>query len=81
MILHAVAVRDLATDSFNRPFFVQHSAQAVRSFSDECNNKDSDIFRHSQDYELWLLGSFDDSSGLFASTAERLARAIDLRKD
>lgn len=81
MILHAVAVRDSATESYNRPFFVQHPAQAVRSFSDECNNKESDMFRHAQDYELWLIGTFDDSTGFMASNPERLARAVDLKKE
>lgn len=80
MILYAIAVRDLATDSYNRPFFVQHAAQALRSFTDEVNNRDSEVSRHAQDYELWLIGTFEDDTGSMASNPARLARAIDLKK-
>lgn len=80
MKLYAIAVRDTATESFGRPFFVNHAAQAFRSFSDEVNNKDSELGKHPSDYELWQLATFDDSTGLFAESAERLARAADLVK-
>lgn len=80
MKLYAIAVRDLATESFGRPFFVNHPAQAVRSFTDEVNNAESEIGKHPSDYEMWLLASLDDGTGLFADSPERLARAADLVK-
>lgn len=80
MKLHAIAVRDTATESFSRPFFVNHPAQAVRSFSDEVNNKESELGKHPGDYELWELASWDDVSGAFTDNPERLARASDLVK-
>lgn len=79
-ILHIVAVKDLAVETFARPFVVAHPRQAVRSFSDETNNPESEIHKHAEDYELWLIGSFDDVSGVVKSTTERLARAMDLKK-
>lgn len=79
MKLIGIAVRDLATESFARPFFVQHPAQAIRSFSDECNNPESEFAKHAKDYELWDLGSFDDESGMFSGNSPvRLVRAVDL---
>lgn len=80
MKLHAVSVLDLATESFGRPFFVQHPAQAVRSFQDEVNNPESEIAKHAEDYELHSLGTFDDVTGGFTNSIERLARASDLKK-
>lgn len=80
MKLFSCAVRDLATEAFGRPFYVNHTALAVRSFSDEVNNPESELGRHAKDYELWLLAVFDDANGVYESNPERLARASDLVK-
>lgn len=81
MTLHIfVSVRDNATETFARPFCVSHPRQAVRSFSDETNNPESEINKHAEDYELWQLGSFDDASGVITSEPTRLVRASDLKK-
>lgn len=76
-----VAVRDLAVEGFHRPFFVNHTAQAVRSFQDEVNNAESEIARHINDYELWDLGTFEDESGTINNNPVRIVRAIDLKKE
>lgn len=82
MTIHAlVAVYDIATSTYARPFCVNHTAQAVRSFSDEVNRSDSEVGRHAADYELWELGNFDDTTGLTTSNPVRICRAIDLKKD
>ena len=79
MLLKIVSVRDSAIDAFGRPIFVASTGQAVRSFGDEVNNAQGEMAKHPADYELYLLGSFDDSSGAF-DTADpvMLARAVDL---
>lgn len=81
MTMHTlVSVLDLATETFARPFVVHHPRQAVRSFSDEVNNPESEIAKHAEDYELWSIGTFDDSNGAIESDLLRLARATDLKK-
>lgn len=58
---------DHAAEMFGRPFFVQHPAMAVRSFSDEVRREapDNNLFTHPEDFTLYHLGSFDDSTGGF----------------
>lgn len=81
MTIHTiVSVFDLATQTFARPFVVHHPRQAVRSFTDEVNNPESEISRHAEDYELFELGKFDDASGALSSQPTRICRAIDLKK-
>lgn len=75
-----VCVRDLAAETFGRPFTVHHPAQAVLSFIDEVNNRESEVGRHAEDYELWSVGTFDDATGKLSSDLTRIARAIDLKK-
>lgn len=63
-ILAVCAVRDSAVQAFMQPIFVPHVGHAVRSFQDECKKSDSVIAAHPSDYELFEIGSYDDSSGL-----------------
>ena len=84
MIQTIVSVKDTAAQAFGRPVFVPAVPVAVRSFRDEVNRKDSteDLARHPDDFELYELGSFDDSTGIVdVLEAPRLvARAKDLKE-
>jgi len=67
MLLYIVSVKDRAADVFNRPFFVPHRNVAVRDFTDEVNRVSADnaLNKHPDDFDLYLLGQFDDSNGAF----------------
>lgn len=78
------AIRDLSVGAFMRPFVMQSTAQAVRSFGDEVNRQAADnmMYSHPEDFELWLLGDFDDSDPPFIvgnSDPKRVAAAVDLK--
>lgn len=64
-VLVMCSVRDRAVDTFARPFFVPNVKMAIRSFSDEINRADDSnpLFVHPEDYDLYEIGSFDDSDG------------------
>lgn len=72
-----MAVRDRAADTYGSPFFVVAVGQGVRSFSDEVNRAapDNQLYMHPEDFDLYELGSFDDSSGTFETDVPRM-RAI-----
>ena len=77
-----VSVKDTAAQAFGRPIFVPTVPVAVRSFRDEINRPDSkeDMAAHPEDFELYELGSFDDSTGEILVIEPRLvARAKDLK--
>ena len=69
MQLVIVAVKDRAADAFMRPFFVPTPAMAVRSFMDEVQREaaDNQLFHHSDDFDLYEIGIFDDSNGRITS--------------
>ncbi|WNK14819.1 MAG: nonstructural protein [Microvirus sp.] len=77
-MLVMVAVKDLAAQTFGRPFFVPHTHAAVRSFTDEVNRpaadgQQNDLFAHPDDFELYALADFNDGSGAVVSfSAPRL---------
>ena len=69
-----VSVRDRAVDTFGQPIFVAAIGQAVRSFGDEVKNPQSPFNKHPEDYDLYSLGEFDDSTGeFFTSRPEQVA--------
>lgn len=57
------AVRDRGVDAFGQPFFVRHRNEAIRSFKDEVNRDGSVFKNHPDDYDLYVLGAFDDGTG------------------
>ena len=81
MFLFVVSVKDRAADVFNRPFFVPHRNVAIRDFTDEVNRvaSDNQLNKHPDDFDLYLLGEFDDSKGEFFNAAPQvLVRAKDV---
>lgn len=64
-LLYVCTVKDRALDAFGRPFFVPSVGVAERSFMDELRNPESELAKHPEDYDLYLLGTYDDATGLF----------------
>lgn len=87
MITYFVAVKDLGAQAFMRAAPVPHTNTAVRSFMDEVNRKPADgqtndLYTHSQDFELYLVGEFDDSTGTFSNNKELpklLSRGVEVK--
>jgi len=63
-----VCIRDRVADVFGQPIFVASIGQAIRSFGDEINNKreGNNLANHPEDFDLYLLGEFDDNSAEFS---------------
>lgn len=81
MHLFVVSVKDRAADVFNRPFFVPHRNVAIRDFTDEVNRSavDNQLNKHPDDFDLYLLGEFNDNTGEFSiSQPQVLVRAKDV---
>ena len=74
------AVKDRAVDAYNRPLYVPTVGVAIRSFTDECNKKDSELHIHPEDYDLYEIGSWDDQTAIYSALeAPRvIARAQDI---
>lgn len=69
MILKVLAVRDIAADVFGQPFFSTTIGAANRNFGDQINRKDdvnNPLGQHPEDFELYHLGDYDDSTASFA---------------
>lgn len=72
MIRIICAVKDRAADAFGQPLFVPSVGLAIRSFSDEVNRSDPEnqMFNHSDDFDLFEIGSYDDNTGIIECHAQ-----------
>lgn len=81
MVRIICSVRDSAAELFGQPIYVPSRGVALRSFADEVNRAavDNALNQHPEDFILYELGSFDESSGLFVChEPEQLARGQDV---
>lgn len=62
MILLAFSVYDNKAAVWLSPFWVRSAGEATRAFADEAR-RDGPIGRHPADYNLFLIGEFDDQTG------------------
>lgn len=67
--LLVVAVKDRAAELFNRPFYCPTEAIAIRQFANEVNRDASDnpLFTNPTDFELYVVGRWDDTDGSLSS--------------
>lgn len=75
-------VKDLAIEAYGRPIFVRHINEALRSFRDEAMDKSTALAKHPDDYELYLIGDYDENTGeITPITPTRLARGGDFDQE
>ncbi len=69
MKLLVFAVFDAAAEAFLTPMFFNTKGEAIRTFADACNAEDHQFRRHADDYTLFHLGMYDQSTGLLEALA------------
>lgn len=70
MIHQCFSVKDLKAESFALPFFLPRIEVAVRTFCDALKDSSHPMHAHPDDYQLFVLGTFNDETGLFESLAQ-----------
>lgn len=83
MMMKVVAVFDIKAKAYMQPWFAGNVGSAMRAFGDEVSKEGSPLGRHPEDYQLFELGSYDDSTGLIigASPCKLLCTALDYVKE
>jgi len=66
MKLNTYSIYDTASALYSRPFFTQSDGEAIRSFSDICQDAEHPIGKHPECYTLVRIGMFDDATGKFS---------------
>ena len=63
MLLKVFSIYDSATKAYHQPFFMLTNAEAIRAFSNMAIDPESNICKHSSDYHLFFLGTYDNATG------------------
>lgn len=69
--LQVFSVYDSAADAFLQPFFAPTVEFAVREFRRAVNEEGHQFNQYPDDYTLFHIGEFDQSSGALAGAAPR----------
>lgn len=64
MISSVFSVFDTKAAFFAVPFVMQREQMAIRAFSDLVNDPNTSVNKHPEDYALYVVGMFDDSTGV-----------------
>lgn len=60
MILRIFTVYDSKAELYLPPFYEQTIGQAIRAFTDTSNNTEHPFCKHSPDFTLFEIGTFDN---------------------
>ena len=70
MIVNVYTVLDKKSGAFLQPFFIQNEGMAIRAILDVMADEDHTFARHAEDYQLFHVGSFDDSVGVMTGLTD-----------
>lgn len=80
MIKKLYSVYDKKAQNTLQVFEQINDLVAIRDFSQICTQKDSQIAKFAEDYELWALGEIDTISGIITPGVRTIANATDYAK-
>lgn len=67
------SIYDSKADAYLQPFFTPNSGTAIRSFSDAAKEEGSNFFKHAEDFTLFVLGDFDEHTGVIVPLESKQA--------
>ncbi len=71
-------VFDSKASAYLPPFFMPEAGQAVRVFSDMCNDSGHAFGKHPEDYTLFEIGTFDDRAGTLLMLKASITHGVGL---
>lgn len=67
MISKVFSIRDTKAEAFLPPFMAPATGHALRSFMDACSDPNSTFYKHPDDFMLYEIATFDDSTAVYES--------------
>lgn len=65
MQLKVFSIRDSKAETYNTPWYKSTEGEALRDFHTAVNDPQSFLNKYPKDFDLYLLGSYDPSTGQF----------------
>lgn len=82
MLLKVFTVYDCKVEAYLTPFFMKTKGEAIRGYSEVVNDVKTQFNRYPEDYTLFELGTYDDSTAKFVlhSTPVSIGKALEFLK-
>lgn len=82
MKIQMFAVFDKKAIAYAHPHFFHQKGQAIRAFENAVNDGQTQLSRNPEDFALFHLGEWDDSTGVVSPLAnpQHLEEALTLKK-
>ncbi|AZL82864.1 nonstructural protein [Apis mellifera associated microvirus 23] len=80
MMLKMFSIRDSKAEVYYSPFFAKSHGEAERNFRELTNDQKSTVSKYPEDFDLYYLGTYDDSTGKLApvDTPQHLMKAVNV---
>ena len=62
MLYQIFTIYDSKAQNYHIPYQFKNEAIAIRQFGDMCNDPETTISKHPEDYTLFHLGAWDDQN-------------------
>lgn len=72
MKMLAFAVYDSKAQYYEKPMFARSKGEMLRVFGDVANNKEHPVGAHPEDYSLFLVGEYDQTSGVLTNVPKEV---------
>lgn len=76
------AIHDAKIEAFNSPFTMHTVGEALRGFVEVVNDPSTQFCKHPEDFTLFELGEYEESSGTISpyATPKPIGKAIEYKK-
>lgn len=81
MIKKIFTIYDEKSEAYLQPFFLDTNGQAVRAITDCVNDPNHQFSKHTSDYTLFSLGTFDDSTGQLENIKMSLGSLVEFKSE
>lgn len=71
MIKYMFVIYDNVAELYSSPFFNVRQEAAIRDVLRAALSDESEIFHAPKDYDLYLIGEYDDETGIVTANAEK----------
>jgi len=80
--MKAFSVKNQKAEIYSPPFYNRTNGEAERNFASLVNDNQSTVSKFPEDYDLYLVGSFDEQAGVLLGldTPIHVAKAIQFKK-
>lgn len=79
MIMQCFSVWDKKAEFYSPPFYTRNEVEAIRAIALVLENPDHPFAKNTTDYILFKLAEWDDSTGLFSLSPEKVAELVKLK--